>query len=135
MKKIRRIEIITRAVILHRARILLCRAKGADWYFLPGGHVEFGETLERALARELKEELGIQAKIGPLLGSIENIYTKHGIRRHEINFVFRVVIPKTQNLKSQEDHIEFLWHDIPSLAAVHLLPLRLAKAIARWHKV
>ncbi len=36
-------------------------------YALPGGHLETGETLEACLARELLEETGIQAQIGPLL--------------------------------------------------------------------
>lgn len=37
-------------------------------WVLPGGHVEYGERTEKALEREMKEELGITVKIGKLIG-------------------------------------------------------------------
>jgi len=38
-------------------QILLCRShKWDDRYSIPGGHVEYGETLEEALRREIDEE-------------------------------------------------------------------------------
>ena len=52
------------ALLVRDGRVLLChRSAGRRWYpdvwDLPGGHVEAGETAVEALARELKEELGI----------------------------------------------------------------------------
>lgn len=38
----------------------------------PGGKVEFGETLEQALKRELQEELNIDVSVGKLLGAVSN---------------------------------------------------------------
>jgi ADP-ribose pyrophosphatase YjhB (NUDIX family) len=42
-------------------RVLLCRQEkpGKEYWLLPGGGVEAGETLEEALHRELGEELGL----------------------------------------------------------------------------
>jgi 8-oxo-dGTP diphosphatase len=44
--------------------------QGQHYFTFPGGHVEPGETPERAAAREAEEELGLKVNIGKLLAEI-----------------------------------------------------------------
>jgi 8-oxo-dGTP diphosphatase len=60
---------VVAALIESEGRVLVCQRRRGDrfallWEF-PGGKVEPGEELSEALARELNEELGVEAPVGP----------------------------------------------------------------------
>ena len=64
---------VTAAIIVHEGSILIAQRHPSDrlagmWEF-PGGKMEAGETPEQCLARELQEELAMDAVIGNFLGS------------------------------------------------------------------
>ena len=109
------IETIARGVCVRDGKILLCRAKGGSTTYLPGGHIEFGETGRQALAREVKEELGADAKTGRFLGVVENSFLQHGKPHAEINLVYELQLPPETAAKACEDWIEFEWRDLTRL--------------------
>jgi A/G-specific adenine glycosylase len=49
---------------------------------LPGGKRESGETLEECLAREVREELGIEIAVGDLLMTVRHTYTHFRVTLH-----------------------------------------------------
>lgn len=55
------------AVLVRGGRALVNRAVYRERFTIPSGYVEAGETLESAVARELEEETGVTARVGPLL--------------------------------------------------------------------
>ena len=64
--------------------------KGERFYRPPGGGIEFGETSEEGLRRELREELDIELAETRYLGTLESVFTYEGRPGHEIVFVHRV---------------------------------------------
>ena len=118
------IETIARGVCVRDGKLLLCRAKGGSSTYLPGGHIEFGETGRQALVREVKEELGVESSTGAFLGVVENSFLQHGKPHAEINLVYELRLGNGElpPLQSQEDWIEFEWCDLNRLDEANLLP-------------
>src|SRR5438105_11307779 len=64
-------------------QILLGHRRDIDWWNLPGGGMESGETVDEALCREVREETGLEVKVDRLVG----VYSKP--QKQEVVLTFR----------------------------------------------
>ncbi|OGV59520.1 MAG: hypothetical protein A2283_01440 [Lentisphaerae bacterium RIFOXYA12_FULL_48_11] len=133
MKK--HIEIIARGVFVESGKILLCRNREAMNVYLPGGHIESGESAKVALIREIKEEMGRVATVGRFLGGAENSFIQNGKRHSEINLIFEMTVKNLiagKKPSSCEDYIEFIWVPLAKLKDSGMKPGFLCRIIPSW---
>ena len=64
------------AVLLDRGRILAMHDERSPYFYLPGGRVRMGERAEDAVLREVREELGIEARILRPLWLSQSFFTE-----------------------------------------------------------
>ena len=87
-----RIRTLGLALIRQGNRILVeCgrdEVKNETFFRLLGGTVEFGEKGAESVRRELLEELGVEAEVGRLVATIENLFMYEGEAAHEICLVY-----------------------------------------------
>ncbi|MAY74441.1 MAG: hypothetical protein CMJ31_06900 [Phycisphaerae bacterium] len=124
----REIEVISRGLVRDGGRVLVCRAVKAGYVYLPGGHVEFGESAAEGLAREFVEELGWEVRVGELIMASEARFRQGGCDRHELNLVFHVEHTPGAEARSLETKIAFEWMDAAALVASDVRP----PAVADW---
>ncbi len=121
------IELIVRLVIKRENKILLCLNKKNNNYFLPGGHVEFNDSFEKTIYKEMAEELGwskSDIKSFKFNWYLENFYfSKDEAEPHaEVNMIFDVEIDDNTKIQSQEPHIGFDWVELQNISNIKILP-------------
>ncbi len=127
-----RTQTTSRCLIIQGDCIVLCKHLAGGYYFLPGGGLELGETLNQCITRELNEEMGvIESDItihdGILLAIENQGYDSKGNFLYGIEVVKRVDINTTE-INSQEDLIDFEKVKISDLNDTKLFPV----AIKNW---
>ena len=103
-------------ILTEGGRVLICQRKRTGafplrWEF-PGGKVEPGEDAQTCLRRELREELAIEAEIGPEISSFEYTYPNG----FEVKLSFFRVAAYTGELVNQAFE-QIVWaepHQLPS---------------------
>ena len=104
-------SIVVTGILKDNDKLLIVKRNSNDdlypgaWEF-PGGHVEAGETLKEALKRELKEEIGFEGTINPIITHYTD-EVKNNIHDIEIDFIGNV--DSDINVKLSSEHEDYKW--------------------------
>jgi 8-oxo-dGTP diphosphatase len=114
--------IVVAALIKAEGKLLVCQRRRTDsfglmWEF-PGGKLEHGETPSEALARELQEELGVVAQIGPEIFRTRHRYFELGEALDLIFFGATVDPTAVRNLAFEKME----WREPQTLHELNFLP-------------
>ena len=149
MIKNQNIHVLSRAVIVNDGHILLAYDPRdvpmhyyelmTPFYYLPGGHIEYQESVEAALQREMVEETGYEAHIEDFLGVVEYSWNFPGdevcCHTHEINLIFKAKFTENigiSKISQKEEHVALKWIPLSQLQSIDLRPEDLKELIPEW---
>lgn len=104
------------AVIERDGRYLLAHRRDIDWWNLPGGGLEYDETLEDGLVREVREEIGVAIEIVRLVG----VYSKP--RKRELVLTYLCALADADQTPGTSDEVSEVAWFLPSAFPTNLLP-------------
>lgn len=116
-------------VVLREGRVLLGLRQGshgAGTWALPGGHLEFGESVEQCAARETLEETGLvieQVRPGPFTNDVMAAEDKHYVTL----FVVADAVTGEPELREPQKCLRWAWFDWTDLPEPLFQPLQTLK--------
>lgn len=113
-------------IIINNGKILL--SKQWSGYDFPGGGIELGETIEAALIREVKEETGMDIKVGDVIHCQHSFFKMPFKERfvHSIHMFYSCTVTgghlSTDFLADQEKEYADMpeWIDLKEVASIKL---------------
>ncbi|HAA25722.1 MAG TPA: DNA mismatch repair protein MutT [Ruminiclostridium sp.] len=107
-----------KALILHEGKFLALHKRiiEEDWLELPGGRMEFGESAEETVIREVFEETGLIVKPVKLLDTWNSVHEDYQIT----GVIYYCIIENGEvRLSDEHDRYEWLKADIPGFDKLH----------------
>ena len=97
------------ALLFDEHRVLLAHRRDIDWWNLPGGGMELGETVEEAVKREVREETGLEVEVEQLVG----VYSKPQKQEVVLTFLCRKVGGVLTETQESRECCYFAPDDLP----------------------
>ncbi|GGH27670.1 NUDIX hydrolase [Paenibacillus segetis] len=118
-------------ILIHNGKLLLHTTKTDDFWNLPGGRVEFNESTEQALIRELQEELGVTIQLERLVYVNEDFFEYDCKKYHEIGFYYLMSLPANHDILQKKEEfygledngrLIFKWFEVEELLDLEVYP-------------
>ena len=115
-------RVAARVLIVQDNQVLLVKEATEDWWALPGGGVDHGESVELSLTREIEEELGVPANevtcdyqiVYYTIGDVVNAVPR-------MNLYFKASVP--EELLKPTDHVaQWQWFNKDEFLQANLHP-------------
>ncbi len=103
------IVVALKGIIINNGKILIIKRNkseiNGDIWETPGGKIEFGETLEEALLREIKEEVGLDVMVDKML------YATTFMSNPNRQLVILTYLCRSEGdeIKLSNEHTEYKW--------------------------
>ena len=102
-------RVAIRVLVVQDDKVLLVKEASDNWWALPGGGVDHGETVESTLKREIEEELGVPSE--DISSDLEIVYYNIGNVVNSVprmNLFFKASVPE-RLLKQTNDVAGWAW--------------------------
>ena len=100
---------------------------------IPGGFVNYGESLENALRREIQEELSIDLPSIEYFGSFPNIYQYKTVTYFTTDIFFKCVLKSIPEIKANDEISEYLFYPLDKIP-IDSLAFNSTKAVFEYYK-
>jgi ADP-ribose pyrophosphatase YjhB (NUDIX family) len=117
-------KIAQKAIIIKENKVLLLRdpRENKVIWEIPGGRMNIDEEPRAAVAREIREELGIEIEVGPVLHMEQFIQGNEGKRAFVIVYECQMKDQMAQITMSADEVCEIAWVSVEELQKYPLFP-------------
>ena len=118
-----------------RGELLVCRrakdpAKGT--LDLPGGFIDLHETGEEGVAREVREETGLEVLKAEYLFSLPNLYLYSGFEVHTLDLFFRCTVADDTHFHAMDDAAEAFFLPVTRIRPDDFGLGSIRRGLSRW---
>lgn len=104
-------KILTKSIIVKDSNILILKRSeeskfGAGLWDIPGGKLEFAETLNESIIREIKEETNISIKVLKTIASTSSLNTS---KNKQFVTIIYLCEYRGGNVKIDNEHTDYKW--------------------------